>query len=325
MKQDNFIKMGPKYVAWTSTTTKDEVALLEVLGDQGVRKVCNYKVVVKDLLDVLLFRCHGLRKLIEPDLEDVDSGDVKLYLANNQPCCEMDGYEVTLDNKHYMVSFSLQELTKLFKINRRTSTWNNVKKSRGTILDVDTMMQVIQKVIGISIVKMSTRSGVMSKQSAVGALVTKAYIDEEEGKIHFYLDSDIADLLTPDNNYNAKYLADSFVLGSEYSKNFHSFISNFSDVFERQNWGNGRAYEYTSISTIAEAMGANFDPDIRDYDKKTGSYSRTHIVQFVKNYTKELNEKTRIPSIYGKLNYEIIRDTAKRGKVKGFRFYFEED
>lgn len=323
MKQDNFIKMGPDYVAWASTTTKDEVMLLDVLGSEGVRKVCNYKVVVKDLLDTLLFRCHGLRKAIQPDLEDMEPDDIKLYLANNEPTITLENYTVTLDNKHYMISFPVKELEKLFKINRRNSTWKDVKKSRNTVLDIDTMLEVIEKVIAVSIVKVSARTGVLNNQKGVGALVTKAYI--ENNIAYFYLDSDIADLLTPDNHYNCKYLTDSLILGSEYCKNFHAFVSYFADVFRKGKFYNGRKYEFTAIETVAKMMGVRLDTTATKYNKETHAYPRVDVVQMVKKYVKEVNEKTRIPQLYGKLTYDIIRRQDSTKKVKGFKFYFEKE
>lgn len=323
MTQDNFIKMGPDYIAWTSSTTKDEITLLEVLGDKGIRKVSNYKVIVKDLFDVLLFRCHGLRKIVQPDIADLTPHEVKKYLAEYEPTAKLENYTVKLNGPQYIVTFPISELKKLLRINRRYSTWDEVKVSYQSTLDIDTMMEVMKKVITISIVKMSTRSGALGKKRAIGALVTKAYFNEDD-TICMYLDSEVADALTPDNNYNAKYLADSFILASEYCKNLHSYVSYFADVFKSGYWFKGRDYTYSSIETVAEAMGVRFNPKIRDYDKKTNEYSRTSVVQFVKKYVKEINEKTRMSELYGILDFEIIRDEKNRGKVKGFKFFFRE-
>lgn len=324
MTNQNFIKMGPEYIAWTSSTTKDEVTLLEVLGDKGVRKVSNYKVVVKDLFDVLLFRCHGLRKIVQPSIANLTPTEVKKYLSENEPSAILDNYEVTLNGTQYIVTFPVSELKNLLKINRRNSTWDEVRATRPTSMDVDTMMEVMHKIITISIVKMSTRAGAEGKKRAVGALVTKAYFENDD-TIKIFIDSEVADALTPDNNYNAKYLADSFILASEYCKNLHSFISYFADVFKRGYWSKGRLYKYSSIATVAEAMGIRFNPNLRDYNKATNEYARTSVVQFVKKYVKEINDKTRINELYGELSYDIIRDTNNRGKVKGFKFYFKEE
>lgn len=323
MNTQSFIKMGPQYVSWSSTVTKDEVELIGVFGKGATRKVTNYKVVVKDLLDMLLFRCHGLRKFMEEDLADRTPEEIDEYYRHNIPTMDLEGYLVAIDGNNYHVEFNLSELSKLLKINRRSSTWDQVKVSR-TTLDVPTMVAVIEKLISISIIRLSTKSELVSKFKGAGAVVTKAYIEEVESRVHFTLDRELVDLLTPDNQYNAKYLADSFILGSEYCKNLHSFVSYFADVFKRGNWDNGRLYEYTSIRTLAEAMGVRYNSGIRDYCKETKEYSRTNIVQFVKNYTKEINDKTRVSEMYGKLCYEVIRDGNSKGKVKGFRFYFEE-
>lgn len=317
MVVDNFIKMGPNYINWSSNITSSEIELVKMLGTGSVRKIAKYKVIVKDLLDMLLFRCHGYRKMIEECVE--------LDTLQEPPVINLDSYEVCLKDNQYTVKFSLSELKRLVRINRSTSKWDSIKDMPRCVMDIDTLVQVLDKVVRVSILTFSPKACNPTKLIGSGVVITNAFIDETNETVYMTLDKTKVDVLTPDNQYNAKYLADSFVLGSEYCKNFHSFISYFADVFASQQWSNKLPYNFTAIATIAEAMGANFDPNIRDYDKKTGSYSRTHIVQFVKNYTKELNEKTRIPSIYGKLNYEIIRDTAKRGKVKGFRFYFEED
>lgn len=321
MNTQSFIKMGPQYVSWSSTVTKDEVELIEILGKGATRKVTNYKVVVKDLLDMLLYRCHGLRKFMEADLADKTDEEKDNYYRHNIPTIDLEGYIVAIDGNSYHVEFSLTELNKLLKINRRSSTWDKVKVSR-TTLDVPTMVTVIEKLISISIIRLSTKSELVSKFKGAGAVVTKAYIEEVESKVHFTLDRELVDLLTPDNQYNAKYLADSFILGSEYCKNLHSFVSYFADVFSRGNWGNGRLYEYTSIGTLAEAMGVRYNSGIRDYCKESRQYARTNVVQFVKQYVKEINEKTRICEMYGELCYEIVRDPDNKGKVKGIRFYF---
>lgn len=324
MKTDSFIKMGPQYVSWSSTVTKDEIELIEVFGKGVTRKVTSYKVVVKDLMDMLLFRCHGLRKILEVDLGGMSNEEVNGYYNHNTPTCVMDSYEVSIESNTYLVNFPLSELTKLLKINRRSSTWDNVKNSRST-LDVPTMVKVIEKMISISIIRFSTRANLSLRYKGAGAVVTKAYIDETENKVYFQLDKELVDLLTPDNQYNAKYLADSFVLASEYCKNLHSFVSYFADVFSCGNWGNGRLYNYTAIDTLAEAMGVRYSSALRDYCSKTKTYSRTSIVQFVKKYVAEINEKTRIPEQYGTLCYEVIYSTGgSRKQVCGIKFYFEE-
>lgn len=324
MKTDSFIKMGPQYVSWSSTVTKDEVELIEVFGKGATRKVTHYKVVVKDLMDMLLFRCHGLRKVMDNDLAEFTPEEVSDYYKNNKPTAVIENYTVAIDGNIYHVEFPLSELNKLLKISRRSSTWDNVKNAR-TSLDVPTMVKVVEKLISVSIIRFSAKSNVAHKYKGAGAVVTKAYIDETEETVHFTLDKELVDLLTPDNQYNAKYLADSFVLASEYCKNLHSFVSYFADVFDRGDWENGRLYEYTAIHTLAEAMGVRYNSAIRDYCKETKQYSRTSIVQFVKQYVKEINEKTRIPELYGNLAYEVIKDSVEsRKKVVGIRFYFEE-
>lgn len=324
MNTQSFIKMGPQYVSWSSTVTKDEVELIEVLGKGATRKITNYKVVVKDLLDMLLFRCHGLRKFMEADLADKTEEEIHEYYRHNIPTMDLEGHLVSIDGNSYHVEFNLSELRKLLKINRRSSTWDQVKVSR-TSLDVPTMVKVIEKLISISIIRLSTKSELVSKFKGAGAVITKAYIEEVESKVHFTLDRELVDLLTPDNQYNAKYLSDSFILASEYCKNLHSFISYFADVFKRGYWSKGRPYKYSSIATVAEAMGIRFNPNLRDYNKATNEYARTSVVQFVKKYVKEINDKTRINELYGELSYDIIRDTNNRGKVKGFKFYFKEE
>ncbi len=71
-------------------------------------------------------------------------------------------------------------------------------------------------------------------------------------------------------------------------------------------------------------MGVRYDPNLITYDKKTHCYPRVDVVQYVKKFTKEINEKTRIPQTYGNLAYEIIRQSETSLKVIGIRFYFEE-
>lgn len=322
MNTESFIKMGPQYVSWSSTVTKDEIELIEVLGKGATRKVTNYKVVIKDLLDMLLFRCHGLRKFMETELADNTPEEIDEYYKHNIPTVDIEGYLVAIDGNNYNVEFNLSELNKLLKINRRSSTWDNVKASR-TTLDIPTMVTVLEKLISISIIRVSTKSEVVSRLKGAGAVVTKAYIDEVASKVHFTLDRELIDLLTPDNLYHTKYLSDSFVLGSEYCKNLHSFISYFADVFKRGAWNNKLKYTYTSIDKVAKAMGVRYNSGIRDYCKETKEYARTNVVQFVKQYVNEINEKTRLKELYGTLCYEIIREGI-RGKVKGFKFYFEE-
>lgn len=317
MVVDNFIKMGPNYINWSSNITSSEIELVKMLGTGSARKIAKYKVIVKDLLDMLLFRCHGYRKVVEQSVE-LDTLEEPVTL-------NLDNYEVSLQDNYYTVKFSLAELKRLVRINRSTSKWDSIKDMPRCVMDIDTLVQVLDKIVRVSILTFSPKACNPTKLIGSGVVITNAFIDETDEQVYITLDKAKVDVLTPDNQYNAKYLADSFVLGSEYCKNFHSFISYFADVFASQKWSNKLPYNFTSIASVAEAMGTRFDPKLRDYDKETSCYARTHIVQFVKNYTKELNEKTRIPSIYGKLNYEIIRDTAKRGKVKGFRFYFEED
>lgn len=322
MNIDSFIKMGPEYVAWASTITKGEVELMETLGSGSTRKVNNYKVVVKDLFDMLLYRCHGLNLVINRDLEGKLEDYIQDYFANNIPCIELDGYTVMLEACRYYVVCPINEVQKLLKISRRSSTWDSVVLSE-TKLDIPTLTTVLEKMISMSIIKLGTRNTDLKKLSGAGAVINKAIIDEEEQLIYFWLDANLVDIITPDNQYNAKYLADSFVLGSEYCKNLHSYVSYFADVFKRGTWSGGRLYEYSAMETVAKCMGVRYSPDIRDYCKGTKEYSRTNVVQFVKQYVKEINDKTRISELYGPLNYEIIRD-GKRGKVKGFRFYFEE-
>lgn len=322
MNINSFIKMGPEYVAWTSTITKGEIELVETLGSGSTRKVSNYKVVVKDLFDMLLYRCHGLNLAINRDLAGKDEDYITKYFEDNIPAIELDGYTVQLDSGRFYVVCPVAEVQKLLKISRRSSTWDSVVPSE-TKLDIPTMTTVLEKMISMSIIKLSTKDATFHNVSGAGAVITKAIIDETSQMIYFWLDASLVAVITPDNQYNAKYLADSFVLGSEYCKNLHSFVSYYADVFQRGTWSGGRLYEYSALDTVAKCMGVRYSPDIRDYCKETKEYSRTNVVQFVKNYTKEINEKTRITELYGPLTYEIVRDGA-RGKVKGFRFYFEE-
>lgn len=322
MNINSFIKMGPEYVAWSSSITKGEVDLIETSGSGSTRKVNNYKVVVKDLFDMLLFRCHGLGVYIKNQIEGMSEDEVQNYFHETAPTIELEGYTVMLEAGRYYVICPIDEVKKLLKISRRSSTWDCVVPSE-TKLDVDTLTTVLEKMISMSIIKVGTRDLEDKDVSGAGAVITKAIIDKKEELIYFWLDASLVDFITPNNKYNAKFLSDSFVLGSEYCKNFHSYISYYADVFKRKNWSGGRPYNYSSIETVAKFMGVRYSPDIRDYCKETKEYSRTNVVQFVKNYTKEINEKTRLKELYGPLNYEIIRD-GKRGKVKGFRFYFEE-
>lgn len=311
MNTNNFIKIGQEYVSWSSGVASNEVELVEILGSGSNRTITKYKVIVRDLIDMLLFRCHGYRVNLE-------TSDEKEYVLMN-----LEDYLVSCNGVHYEVSFSLDELKKLVVINRKESTWDNVIGSPRTKLNVNMLMQFLNKLVKLSIIDFSSKDSKVSSMFGSGVVIVNAFVDEETSSVHITLDKDKVDLLTPQNKYHTKYLADSFVLGSEYCKNFHSFVSFYADVFKRGKFGQTSTYHNTPIEKVAQAMGVRFNGDIRDYCKETKEYSRTSVVQFVKNYTKEINEKTRLKELYGTLNYEIIRD-SKRGKVRGFRFYFEE-
>ncbi len=316
MIQDNFIKMGESYINWSSNITTTEVELLETLGTGSARKVSKYKVVVKDLIDMLLFRCHGYKKLIE--------NEVELVMLDNQGRLDLEGYKVSLFNNLYQVEFPVYELKKLVKINRKDSTYDNIKHMPRCTMDVQMLAKVLNKVIKISIIDFCSKPNYKKKIVGTGVVITNAFIDADEQIVYITLDKDKVDLLTPDNQYNTKYLSDSFVLGSEYCKNLHSFISYYADVFKRQAWSNRSRYKYDPIAKVAGVMGVRFDPKITKYNKETHTYPRIDIVQMVKKYVAEINEKTRIPQTYGKLAYEIIREDLVTKKVKGIRFYFEE-
>lgn len=311
MKINNFIKIGVDYINWSSGVASNEVELVEILGTGNNRAITKYKVIVRDLIDMLLFRCHGYRVAYEKyELTEFVEMDLEDYLVN----CNGVNYEV---------SFSLDELKKLVIINRKNSTWDNVIGSPRTKLNVDMLMQFLNKLVKLSIIDFSSKDKDAKMMFGSGVVIVSAFVCEETNMVHVVLDKAKVDLLTPDNLYHTKYLADSFVLGSEYCKNFHSFISYYADVFVTGKYGSKINYQYTPIDKVASNMGVRYNASLRDYCKETKEYSRTNIVQFVKTYTKEINQKTRLKELYGYLNYEIIRD-GKRGKVKGFRFYFEE-
>lgn len=311
MKINNFIKIGVDYINWSCGVASNEVELVEILGTGNNRAITKYKVIVRDLIDMLLFRCHGYRVAHEKyELSEFVEMDLEHYIVN----CNGVNYEV---------SFSLDELKKLVIINRNNSTWDNVIGSPRTKLNVDMLMQFLNKLVKLSIINFSPKDPDAKMMFGSGVVIVSAFVCEETSMVHIVLDKAKVDLLTPDNLYHTKYLADSFVLGSEYCKNFHSFISYYADVFVNGKYSNKVTYQYTPIDKVASNMGVRYNAGLRDYCKETKEYSRTNIVQFVKNYTKEINEKTRLKELYGSLNYEIIRD-GKRGKVKGFRFYFEE-
>lgn len=315
---DNFIKMGPEYINWSARVTSAEVELIKLYGTGSQRRVAKYKVVVKDLIDVLLFRCHGFNVLAKKEGMDVN-------VDNFSHKFEMDGSQVGLARNLYTVTMDVQYLKDLVRVNRATSKWDDIREMPRCVMDVPMLTEVLTKVIKASIINFSTKTSCTSNGTGLGVVITRAFIDEDEGKVHISLDKDLVNVLMPKNNYNTKYLADSFVLGSEYCKNLHSFISYYADVFKRGNWSNGSTYQYTSVSTVADAMGLRYSPDIRDYCKETNEYSRSSVVQFVKKYVKELNEKTRLSELFGELQFEVIRDEKNRGKVLGFKFKFEED
>lgn len=314
MKINNFIKIGVDYINWSSGVASNEVELVEILGTGNNRTIAKYKVIVRDLIDMLLFRCHGYRVSIGTE-EDAK------YIELN-----LEDYIVSCNGVNYEVSFSLDELKKLVVINRKDSTWDNVIGSPRTKLNVNMLMQFLNKLVKLSIIDFSPKNNNPEIMFGSGVVIVSAFVCETTNMVHIVLDKAKVDLLTPNTLYHTKYLSDSFVLGSEYCKNFHSFISYYSDVFSTGYYSSkGRkiTYNYTTIDKVAQNMGVRYNANLRDYCKETKEYSRTNIVQFVKTYTKEINEKTRLKELYGTLNYEIIRDGG-RGKVKGFRFYFEE-
>lgn len=303
--------MGPDYINWSSCVSSNEVELVEILGTGSNRAITKYKVLVRDLIDMLLFRCHGYRVNLKNSEQDE-------YIE-----MDLDNYLVRCNGVHYEVSFTLDELKRLVIINRKESTWDNVIGSPRTKLNVKMLMQFLNKLVKLSIMDFSSQDNASNSMFGSGVVIVNAFVCEETNMVHVALDKAKVDLLTPDTLYHTKYLADSFVLGSEYCKNFHSYISYHADVFSTGKWGGKFEYTYSAIDTVARAMGVRFNPDLRDYCKETKEYSRTSVVQFIKQYVKEINQKTRITELYGSLNYEIMRD-GKRGKVKGFRFYFEE-
>ncbi len=315
MIQDNFIKMGQDYINWSSNITTTEVEFLEMFGNGSARRVSKYKVIVKDLIDMLLYRCHGYRQVVEKKIEWV--------VQDEEGRIDLDGYKVSVINNCYEVEFTIKELKRLVKINRKCSTYNNVKEMPRCSTDLDMIAKVLNKVIKISIFDFRSKHNSTNNIIGSGVVITRAVIDVDKGMVYITLNKDMVDLLTPDNQYNAKYLTDSFILGSEYCKNLHSFISFYADVYKKQRWSNSSLYKYDTVDRVASAMGMRYNPKLTKYDKVNHFYPRVDVIQMVKKCVAEINQKTRIPQTYGNLAYEIIRQSETSLKVIGIRFYFE--
>ncbi len=136
---DNFIKMGPKYINWSSGITSAEVELVEMLGSGATRKITKYKVVVKDLVDMLLFRCNGYRNILK------ERG--YKYTGNATQPIDLDGYKVHIENNLYHVQFPLEELKMLVQLNRKDSTYNDIKNMPRCKMDIPMLAKVLNKII----------------------------------------------------------------------------------------------------------------------------------------------------------------------------------
>lgn len=297
----------------------------QVSGKGSNRTEIVTRVVLHDLMDDLFLKCSIVRDKVMKHLETLDLTEEQVihYLDTEDTSIKQGDVIAEMTSTTYSVTLPEMYVKSLIRLNRKKSTWEQTTQKDRANIKVPALITALNRIVQLSVVSIYEGD---STTYTIQSIIQKAEVNVVTGLVTFTLDRHGVDLLSPNNLYRCKYLADSFVLGSEYCKNLHSFISYYGDVFTRGSWSNSRPYNYTAIATLADAMGVRFSDEIREYDAKTSTYSRSGIVQMLKTYVAEINEKTRINSIFGKLCFEIERSKAdSRGKVIGFRFYFEKE
>jgi hypothetical protein len=299
MDKESFIKISNAYVQWSGRIT--QLAIELVYKDTVSRKDSKLVVGVKDLMDYLLYTCNAIMT------DNVVDSNIKLI------------EDTTFT---YIIRLNIASFNKLLRVSPK-STCSDVKFTQRSTLPPDTLLDFIKQLISSSVIttnKTDTSSG-------ASVLITGALIDYSEGFAEFHLNKSLVAKLTPQNKYRSKYLLDSLVMSSSYCKNLHTFISYYADVIKSGRWSNGAAYTSTTLITLADAMGLKYDQKLSDYDTKSNTYARGNMVQYIKKYVNEINTKTRLCEVYGKLNYALTYTrTAKNHKmVTGVRFYFEEE
>ena len=149
--------------------------------------------------------------------------------------------------------------------------------------------------------------------------------DSDLDYLIFRINKNFIDFISPKDNYKTKYLVDGMVLSSVYSKNLHSFVSYFCDVFKSGKFINGKEYRMTTFDQIEQYVGIRYNKVANKYDKETGSYPKSKVVDILRGCVSEINEKTRLPEGLGELDFEVIYGKHNGKAVSlGVRFFFKE-
>ena len=140
----------------------------------------------------------------------------------------------------------------------------------------------------------------------------------------FKLNKNFIDFVSPKDGYKTKYLVDGMILNSVYSKNLHSFVSYFCDVFKSGKFKNGREYNMTTFDQIEQYVGIRYNKVANKYDKETKCYPKSEVVKILRDCVNQINEKTRLPEKIGQLDFEVIYGKKNGKSVSlGVRFFFK--
>lgn len=249
------------------------------------------RVVIKNLLDYLIYKCS-----------QEDRSEIYMSIETFQNLIRID---TDLNTYRELVQ---GKSPKLYKESRLKSQF---------ILDT------LDELISSS--KFNYIKGDAKKGKYIMLFPEIAYDLETCGYIKFTINKDFVDTVSPRKKYNPKYLVDGMILNSVYSKNLHSFIYYYLDVFQSQKFSKNKSYNMTTFDQIEQYVGIRYNKVANKYDKKTKCYPKSKVVDILRDCVNQINEKTRIVSEIGELDFEVIYGKHNGKAVSlGVRFFFKE-